>query len=163
MLKKYKLSFEVWGLLIFLIVMIPNFIWFAIPAPKDILRTNSITETIDTIAVVCQVWMIIALCLFKNNKRKKLCITPFIILAASCCFLYFVSWIIYYTGIVNVIVLIGLTIPPCLAFLFYAIDRKNGIAIIPILVFTVCHMIYSVTNFIIWQLFCRTVKWVKIP
>ena len=30
MLKRYKLSFEIWGLLLFLIVMIPNFIWFAI-------------------------------------------------------------------------------------------------------------------------------------
>ncbi len=42
MLKNYKLSFEIWGLLLFLIVMIPNFIWFAIPAPNDILRAESI-------------------------------------------------------------------------------------------------------------------------
>ena len=40
MLKNYKLSFEIWGLLLFLIVMIPNFIWFAIPAPNDILRAE---------------------------------------------------------------------------------------------------------------------------
>lgn len=50
MLKRYKLSFEICGLLLFLIVMIPNFIWFAIPAPNDILRTKSITETVDTVA-----------------------------------------------------------------------------------------------------------------
>ena len=47
-IKRYKLSFEICGLLLFLIVMIPNFIWFAIPAPNDILRTKSITETVDT-------------------------------------------------------------------------------------------------------------------
>lgn len=64
MLKKYKLSFEVWGLLLFLIIMIPNFIWFAISAPNDILRANSITET------------------------KKLCVTPFIIVVIGCCLLY---------------------------------------------------------------------------
>lgn len=50
MLKKYKMSFEIWGLLLFLIIMLQNFIWFAIPAPNDILRANSITETIDTVA-----------------------------------------------------------------------------------------------------------------
>ena len=44
MLKNCKLSFEIWGLLLFLIVMIPNFMWFAIPAPNDILREKSITE-----------------------------------------------------------------------------------------------------------------------
>ena len=149
MLKKYKLSFELWGLLIFLIIMIPNFIWFAIPAPNDILRANSITETIDTIASVCQVLMIVVLCFFKNNESKKMCVTPFIISAAGCCLLYFVSWIVYYTGIVNEVIILGLTIPPGLVFLFFAIDRKNGIAIIPILVFTICHLIYGVTNFII--------------
>ena len=148
-LRKYRLNFEVWGVLIFLIIMIPNFIWFAVPAPKDILRADSVTETIDTIACVCQVLMITALCFFRNNEAGKLCITPFIIIAAGCCFLYFVSWAVYYAGLVNGIVLLGLTILPCLIFLFFAIDRKNAIAIIPTLVFTVCHLIYGVTNFII--------------
>lgn len=149
MFKKYKLSFGIWGLLLFLIVMIPNFIWFVIPAPNDILRANSITETIDIVASVCQVLMIVALCIFRNRESKKLCITPFMIISAGCCLLYFVSWIVYYGGIVNAIVILGLTIPPCLAFLFFAIDRKNGIALIPISVFTICHLIYGVVNFIV--------------
>lgn len=149
MLKKYKLSFEIWGLLLFLIVMIPNFIWSAIPAPNDILRATSITETIDTVASICQILMIAALCIFRNRESKKLSVTPFIITVAGCCLLYFVSWIVYYGGIVNANVILGLTIPPCLAFLFFAIDRKNGIALIPILVFTICHLIYGVVNFII--------------
>lgn len=91
MLKKYKLSFEVWGLLLFLIIMIPmipNFIWFAIPAPNNILRANSITETIDTVASVCQVLMIAALCIVRNQESKKLCVTPFIIVVIGCCLLY---------------------------------------------------------------------------
>ena len=41
---------DVSGLLLFLIIMIPNFIWFAVPAPNDILRTDSITGTFDTVA-----------------------------------------------------------------------------------------------------------------
>lgn len=149
MLKKYKLHFEVWGFLLFLLVMLPNIIWFAIPAPNDILRTASVTETLDTIASVCQILMITALCFFRNEKSKKLRITPFIILAAICCFLYFISWIVYYAGIVNVMVIIGLTLPPCLAFLFFALDRKNGIAVIPTLIFTGCHLLYGIINFMI--------------
>lgn len=148
-LKRYKLEFDIWGLLLFLIIMIPNFIWFAIPAPNDILRANSITETIDTVASVCQIFMVVALCFLRNKEAAKLCVTSLVFISASCCFLYFVSWIIYYVGIVNVFVVLGLTIPPCLAFLFFAIDRKNGIAIIPISIFTICHLIYGAINFIV--------------
>lgn len=149
MLQKYKLSFDIWGLLLFLIIMIPNFIWFSIPAPNDILRAKSITETVDTIASLCQILMIVAICIFRNRESKKLYITPLIIMVAVCYLLYVASWIAYYNGMVNVIVILGLTIPPCLAFLFFAIDRKNGIALIPISIFTICHLIYGVVNFII--------------
>lgn len=129
--------------------MIPNFIWFSIPAPNDILRAKSITETVDTIASLCQILMIVAICIFRNRESKKLYITPLIIMVAVCYLLYVASWIAYYNGMVNVIVILGLTIPPCLAFLFFAIDRKNGIALIPISIFTICHLIYGVVNFII--------------
>lgn len=149
MLKRYKLCFEIWGLLLFLIVMIPNFIWFAIPAPNDILRAKSITEMVDTVASVCQILMFVAICIFRNRESKKLRISPFIIMVAVCYLLYVASWIAYYNGMTNVIVILGLTIPPCLAFLFFTIDRKNGIAFIPVSIFTICHLVYGVVNFII--------------
>lgn len=149
MLKKYRLSFDIWGFLLFLIIMIPNFIWFAFPAPNDILRAESITQVLDTAASICQVLMMIILCIFKNRECKKISKSPLIITAIVCCLLYFISWMAYYMGIVNAVVILGLTIPPCLAFLFFAIDRKNKIAIIPILVFTICHLLYGVVNFII--------------
>lgn len=149
MLKKYKIGFDIWGLMIFLIIMVPNFIWFAIPAPNDILRTESITKVVDTIASICQVLLVIFLCIFKNQERKKLSITRYIIVAISCCLLYFLCWIFYYTGVTNAIVILGLTIFPCLAFLFFAFDRKNMIAVIPTLVFMICHLIYGMVNFII--------------
>lgn len=149
MLQKYKLSFEIWGFLLFLIIMIPNFIWFAIPAPNDVLRADSMTETMDAIASVCQVLMVAALCIFKNREGKKLGVTPWIMISAGCCLLYFLSWIIYYAGIVNSVVILGLTLFPCLAFLFFAIDRKNEIALIPICIFTICHLIYGIVNFMV--------------
>ena len=62
--------------------------------------------------------------------------------------MYFASWILYYVGIVDVFVILGLVIFPCLAFLFFAVDRKNRIAMIPISIFTICHLIYAVVNFI---------------
>lgn len=149
MLKRYKLGFDIWGFFLFLIIMIPNFIWFAVPAPEDILRANSITETTDAIASVCQVLLVIALCFLVNRNRSGLHITPCIAAVIIFIFLYFVSWAGYYAGTVNTVIILGLTVFPCLAFLFFAIDRKNWIAVVPISVFTACHLIYSIVNFII--------------
>ena len=53
MIKKYKIGFDIWGLITFIIMMIPNFIWFAVPAPNDILRGESIPKTVDVIASIC--------------------------------------------------------------------------------------------------------------
>lgn len=148
-LQKYKLCFDVWGLLLFLIIMIPNFVWFFVPAPNDVLRADSVTEVFDTIASICQVLMVIALCIFANKRNCKFRMTPLMIAVMICCLLYFASWTGYYFGIVNAVIILGLTIPPCLAFMLFAIDRKNMIAVVPISIFTFCHLIYGIVNFII--------------
>ena len=149
MLKKYKMGFDIWGLVLFLIIMIPNFIWSAVPAPDDILRTESTTKVIDTIGSIFQVLMIFTLCVFINPKRKKLSFTKTIIAMICCCVIYYCCWVFYYLGVTNWLVIMGLTIPPCMAFLFFAIDRKNYISVVPIAIFTVCHVIFGVVNFII--------------
>ena len=66
MLKKYKIGFDIWGLILFLVIMIPNFIWFAVPAPNDILRVESVTKVADAIGSVSQVLMVFALIISKN-------------------------------------------------------------------------------------------------
>lgn len=150
MLKKnYKFGFEIWGLNLFLIIMLPNFIWFAVPAPNDILRAESVTKVADAIGSVCQVVMVAALCVLIHKERKKFSITSLIKAVIVCCLLYWGSWILYYTGVTSAAVILGMTVAPCLAFLFFALDRKNRIALIPIGVFTVCHVIFGVVNFII--------------
>lgn len=148
-MKKYKLGFDAWGLMLFLVIMIPNFIWFAAPAPNDILRADSVTGVFDTIASVCQVVMVAVLCVLINRERKKLRFTPPIIAVMICCLLYFASWVFYYNGVVNTAVILGLTLPPCLAFLFFALDRKNYIAVLPAVCFMVCHFIYGIVNFVV--------------
>lgn len=148
MSKNYALRFDIWGLLLFFVIMIPNFFWFGVPAPHDVLRARSLTEMVDQVASLCQVLMIIALCIFKNRNARKIHIDLWIILMFCSCLLYFASWIVYYCGMVNEVVILGLIAFPCLAFLLFEIDRKNWIALIPTLIFTVCHLVYGVINFI---------------
>lgn len=149
LLKKYRFGFDIWGLLLFMAIMIPNFIWFGIPAPNDVLRADSVTEIFDTAASVCQVLMVMILCTLINREREKIIMTPLIIAVFICCILYYTSWVMYYFGLTNAAVILGLTIPPCLAFLLFAVDRKNRIAVIPITVFTICHLVYGIVNFIV--------------
>ena len=148
MLKKYRFGFDIWGLVIFLTVMFPNFIWFAVPAPNDILRSESATIIVDTIGSVCQVLLIGSLCFIINKERSKLRFSPLIIMAIICIVLYFTGWMLYYNGLTNPLVIIFLTLPPCLAFIFFALDRKNIIAVVPAICFTICHLIYGIVNFI---------------
>ena len=149
MLKKYKIGFDIWGLILFLVIMIPNFIWFAVPAPNDILRVESATKVVDAVGSVCQVLMVLALCVFIHRDRTNLNFTSLIIVTIVFCLAYFLCWILYYLGMTGVLVVLGLTIFPCLAFLCFAIDRKNIFAVFLTIVFTVCHFIYGLVNFVI--------------
>lgn len=65
----YRFGFDPWGLLLFLLVMLPNFIWFAVPAPNDILRTDSVTPVVDAVGSVFQV--LPCLPLLRHPKEQK--------------------------------------------------------------------------------------------
>jgi hypothetical protein len=149
LLKQYHFGFDFWGLLLFLLVMLPNFIWFAVPAPNDILRTESVTPMVDVIASVCQVLTVACLCFLINEERGKLRFSPLVIAAVACIVIYYLGWILYYIGITNPWVILLLTIPPCLSFILFAVDRKNLPAVLFATAFAVCHLIFGVVNFII--------------
>ena len=125
MIKNYKLGVDIYSLLLFLIIMLPNFIWFAIPAPNDILRTDSVTPIVDAIGSFCQIFFIIALCILQRKNTPKIQVNPLIIMVIESVLLYFTGWIFYYFRVTNPLIILLLTIPPCSAFIFLAIDRKK--------------------------------------
>ncbi len=145
---KYRFGFDIWGLILFLMVMLPNFIWFAVPAPNDVLRTESATPIIDAIASVCQVLIVACLCFAINKERGKLRFSLLVIATMVCVIVYYIGWLLYYTGIVNVWVILLLTISPCMAFILFAADRKDLPAVVFATAFAVCHLIFAIMNFI---------------
>ena len=148
-IKNYRFGFDVSGLVLFLVVMIPNLIWFAVPAPNDILRVPSITPIVDAIGSVFQMLFVGAMCFVISRERKALRFSALIISVLVCVFIYYVGWILYYNGLTEPFVVLMLTISPCLAFVFFAIDRRNIFAAVFALVFSVCHAIFGIANFII--------------
>ena len=144
--KKYRFGFDVGGAVLFATIMLPNFYWFAVPAPNDILRGASVTPTIDGVGSVFQVLMIGLLCILKNTTAGKR--TKYLWGVAACYGIYCIAWIAYYHGMVTPVVILVLCLAPCLAFGFYAADRKNYPAQISLAGFTICHLIYGIVNFL---------------
>jgi len=147
-LNQYRFGFDPWGLILFLLVMLPNFVWFAVPAPNDILRADSVTPVVDAIGSVFQVLTVACLCFVIHKDRSKLCLSSLIIATIICVAIYYIGWVLYYTASVSPIVILLLTLPPCLAFILFAIDRKNLPTVICAAVFAVCHLVFVVVNFV---------------
>ena len=146
---KYKIGFDILGLLLFLIIMIPNFIWFLFPTSNDILRNESITPIIDMLALIFQVIMVIGLCIIINKQSQKPMKKTWFKWIMSAIIIYFVGWILYYIGIVNALIILDLYMAPCVAFILFSIARKNLVALIAAIIFMICHVIYGILNFIL--------------
>ena len=108
--KNHKICFDIWGLVLFLVIMLPNFIWFAIPAPNDILQADSVTPTVDAIGSFCQIFFIIALCILQRKITPKIQVNSLIIMVTASVLLYFTGWIFYYVGITNPLIILLLTV-----------------------------------------------------
>lgn len=112
----YKFRFNLSALVLFLLIMLPNLYWFAVPAPQDVLRTPSVTGALDTAASVFQALMVAALCLIRAVPGPRLHLTPLIVAALVALVLYLAAWICYYAGFATPLVLLTLCVAPCLSF-----------------------------------------------
>lgn len=147
-LRHYRLGFDPWGPALFFIIMLPNFVWSALPAPNDVLRSESVTPLADTIAQVLQIVMIAALCAVVNVTRPKPMNRKHQIVIAVCIALYFAGWMAYYAGVTNAAVILDLCLAPCGVFLLFALTRQNIVALIFCIGFAACHLIFAIENFI---------------
>lgn len=138
-MKKYKFGFDAGGLLFFAAIMIPNLIWFAIPAPNDVMRTAATNPVLDTVSSVSQAAFVAALCFVVRRERGR-CRKALCLAAVLCVLVYFLGWIFYYAGFAGRPVLLLLSAVPCAAFALYAVERANFIALAPLFIFAVCHI-----------------------
>lgn len=148
-IRKYRVGFDGWGLLLFLAVMAPNIIWFLTPAPTDILRNFSATPGVDRVASVLQVIMVAAVCGLRNDTCKMPMAIGWRGSVAFAALLYFAGWLFYYAGATNIVVIMDLCIAPCVAFILFALARRNGVALTAAVAFLVCHGYYGVVNFVL--------------
>lgn len=147
-LKRYRLGFDIWGLVLFLLVMLPNCIWFALPAGNDVLKAASRTPGIDLVASVCQALTIGCLCCVVKKVRKPLRLSPLVIATMGCVVVYYAGWVMYYLGVRGNGVVLLLAMAPCAALILFATDRENVPAMLSGIGFAICHLFFCIANFI---------------
>lgn len=147
-MRNYEFKFDIWALLLFLLIMVPNIVWFAVPAQNEVLRIESVTPIVDVLSSIFQVLLIAALVLIGRKGLNKVRIKqPWSIATIALAVLYYAAWALYYSGCVSIVVIISICLLPCLAFLSYSINRKNFPAFIFGLIFTILHSIFAVANY----------------
>lgn len=150
--QKYKFELDIGGLILFLIIMLPNLISFSVPAPNNILGKESATPALavlDAAASFFRVITVAALCGIKNAACPRPMKKGFTVATAAAAALYFIGWLLYYAGFTNPCVILNLCVAPCAAFMLFSLGRKNIFSFAASIIFMLCHVIYSVGNFII--------------
>ncbi len=146
----YRVGFDFRGLALFLLIMIPNFIWFFVPAPRDILRLDSKTPSWDLAASCFQVLLVFSLCAVKHVSSGALSYKRISFwLAVVFCGSYFLGWLLYYRGIAVPAVIFSLCLFPCASFFAFAWNRKNLFAMVFSVLFALCHLAGTIINFLL--------------
>lgn len=148
-IKEYRIRIEWWGILLFVLIMIPNIIWFQFPAKVDPLRNESITPKLDEVAQVFRIVMIIAMTVLVNQTCVKPMKRSNRLIISVCLIAYYAGWILYYMGIVNSIIYLDLCIAPCIAFILFSYARKNAVSLFSACIFMIYHVAFGVINFVI--------------
>lgn len=147
-LRSYRFGLDFWAMGLFLLVMLPNFIWFGLPAQNDVLRRESIVPVLDGAVSAFQILTVVSLCFLKNHGAGKFCWKrPRIWGAAGCCICYYGLWLCYYSGVVNAALILGLCLFPCGAFFLFGLGRKKLFALVFIVLFATLHTLSSLINF----------------
>lgn len=140
---------DVRGLILFAAILLPNLIWFTLPAPNDILRGESQTVLLDGFASAFQVLTVFFMCAFIRKNAPKKILIPAAVTISLFVLLYYMAWIVYYRGFIQSAILMILAVAPCAVLIIFSGVRKNAFALIPAVVFAVCHVSSALINFML--------------
>jgi hypothetical protein len=141
----YYFGFSWRGFIVFLLPMIPNMFYFLIPASAVSNSLGNSHIILDILEHGSQA-IFIFLLLFVVSKQTSKLLCPHTIGMAILLISYYVFWILYFTGNINDITLLGMAILPVAYFILAEIWIRNYLAIIPTVFFGIVHVIITVMN-----------------
>lgn len=152
-IKRYRPCFEPWAFALFVLIMLPNVIWFVqTERPLIVLQAQDILPAADVIASIARVLMIACLCFLKNTDALSVRLRALTFVCTLCVLAYYVMWTLYFRGITAAVIVWGLCVFPCAAFILFSLDRKNLPALAFALIFTVCHALCTDASLrVVWD------------
>ncbi|MBL4933281.1 hypothetical protein [Clostridium paridis] len=142
----YYFGFSFYGLIIFLLPMIPNLFYFIKPVPYTLGNNENKHVLLDIIENIFRVVFFTMLILVVSEQAIKIHSTH-IIWIVIILLLYYVFWGFFFIGKVNLIIILGLAIFPVTYFILSEIWLHNYIAIIPTGLFGIIHVIISYSDY----------------
>jgi len=141
-IKKYKFGFSVWGFGLFLLIMVPNIVYFCVPAYRGGLDGDNVV--LDTVASVFQaIGLMLLFFIVRREKDQKLFKTG-VTLAAFFFAIYLIAWIFYFCSYRNSAVVISLAVFPCLSLLSFSIGEKNRFSLTVLRIFSILHIVSAI-------------------
>lgn len=144
--QRCKIGLNLYGVLLFVAIMLPNVVWAFVPAEKDVLRAESVTPALDVAASVFQFLTVaaVAVIVYGTFKSGKIPFMIALIPAAA----YYVCWVVYYFATPCGALLVFMAVLPCLALILYAWFEKNYAGAAFGAVFMILHIVSTCLNFL---------------
>ena len=145
----YEMGFSIYGIIIYLLLMLPNIVWQIFPPINNLLLIDTVSYPIlDIFEWIFRILIILFL-IFLINKDKTKNKTSYIGVAIAFLAIYYITWLLYYFGIVNPwIIILGMGITPVFYFSFAGLWLRNYLLLIPSLIFGIVHMIISILSYL---------------
>jgi len=141
-----NIGFSWKGFVIFLLPMLPNILFFVCKDPNGLKAATNHHFLLDLIEHGSQV-IFFTLLIIGVSKKESPVFCGYTVFMAIFLLSYFGFWIAYFTIGTNFIMLMGMAIFPVIYFLLAEIWLHNLVAIVPLTIFGIVHIIITYINY----------------
>ncbi len=146
----YAVAFSLTGLILYVLQLLPNIVWLAMPPANDVLKHNSsphaaLNVVEQTFGFVTVALLIIVVSRVGTQGRNG---SWLLVCAAGFLAAYYLAWVLYYQGNVSGwLLVLGIAAMPPVYFFFVASWMKNYLALIPCAIFGIAHVAITWSNY----------------
>lgn len=141
-----NMEFSLKGLVVFLLPMLPNILFLILPNPNSSMTVAKNNFLLDIIEHGSQAIFVIFL-IFGVNRKESPVLCGYTILMAILLLSYYGFWLAYFTIGTNFIMLLSMAIFPVIYFFLAEIWLHNLLAIVPLTIFGISHIIITYINY----------------
>ncbi|WP_315122000.1 hypothetical protein [uncultured Clostridium sp.] len=142
----YHFGFSWNGFIVFLLPMIPNIFYFLMPS-SDVSGNNVNSHLILDILEHGSQAIFIFLLIFVIRKQASEILCSYTIGMGIMLIVYYMLWILCFTGKANLVILLGMAVLPVGYFILAEMWLHNYLAIIPKAFFGIVHVIITYMDF----------------